>query len=942
MAANGGGNSDDAKKVPASSANTTSNSTTGSITSNGSSPGRKSRKRELTPADNIEEANIIVTTTIPDSSSGINNRKSNNNTCPLCEKSFSAEVLLETHILASHPGQPLRCQLCPADVVFPTLQAYNIHKYLYHFQRISSLMDFKYPTLTPAPTIIAQTIPGINSLPPTVAPISLPPPLTKHLEGALTRPAVLSGVVSKDKDLADVQSILSIAQNFPGIPEDELKNQNSTNSITAESDICSAQSTTSDTESGGGGGASKRLRLEEGESFLDDDPAIKEMKMKGEFPCSQCPAVFPNLRALKGHNKEHLDKAPYKCNVGTCTYSSNDKSTLTRHMRRHTGEKPFECKVCNFGFTTKANCERHLKNKHRKTTRESVRECLIIHETDETEALLNKMQVNGETINTASTISADRLSTHSEHMDIESDNAFRCKVCKLTFMSKFAVRQHGIHTHPEYASDVDHIAEVIGEKFCSPRGGNGENSLSNGTEDSPLDLSKEKDDDKSIDLTKDIIEDDPSIVADKEPPPPPHSPPKIGRGFAPPGFPMIIPTFPGAAGAGPPGTGPNATAPPMICSYLAAMPYLLSQQGLMPGLQKNLPYGNNIPAIPPMDISSILAAQELAKKQAEFLQQKEAAEALQNLSQAAPPMSTAPIVPPSPTKSDDKQLDITTVIPSNVGLVLDNGKTSTPTIESPKNFQPCDPDEKIDESMYKMVIKNGVLMKKPKQKRYRTERPYSCQSCNAKFTLRSNMERHIKQQHPECWSGKGRGSRKSLAAATATFLNQSHNNMSLDSSAINSSTDFATDRFEDGSDTEKEEDGLLIIDDKSDRRNNDDMTDLASVSRLITTASNQSFTHFLAADKNFGDDENRVGGGEEGGRRSAYSAAPHKIDCPFCFRKFPWTSSLNRHILTHTGIALLWSSFFSSKFLIEAKLQYDLLFTHSITLLLTYLTCIVS
>merc|ERR1719225_1216765 len=36
-------------------------------------------------------------------------------------------------------------------------------------------------------------------------------------------------------------------------------------------------------------------------------------------------------------------------------------------------------------------------------------------------------------------------------------------------------------------------------------------------------------------------------------------------------------------------------------------------------------------------------------------------------------------------------------------------------------------------------------------------------------------------------------------------------------------------------------------------------------------------------------------------RISAYSSAPHKIDCPFCGRKFPWISSMKRHILTHTG-----------------------------------------
>lgn len=36
-------------------------------------------------------------------------------------------------------------------------------------------------------------------------------------------------------------------------------------------------------------------------------------------------------------------------------------------------------------------------------------------------------------------------------------------------------------------------------------------------------------------------------------------------------------------------------------------------------------------------------------------------------------------------------------------------------------------------------------------------------------------------------------------------------------------------------------------------------------------------------------------------KRNSYADSPHKLKCPHCPRHFPWASSLNRHILTHTG-----------------------------------------
>lgn len=65
-----------------------------------------------------------------------------------------------------------------------------------------------------------------------------------------------------------------------------------------------------------------------------------------------------------------------------------------------------------------------------------------------------------------------------------------------------------------------------------------------------------------------------------------------------------------------------------------------------------------------------------------------------------------------------------------------------------------------------------------------------------------------------------------------------------------------------------------------------------------------------------GAEENEGRGGEEAkpagavaamtvpqtkGKKNAYSNSVQKMTCPFCPRVFPWMSSLQRHMLTHTG-----------------------------------------
>lgn len=181
------------------------------------------------------------------------------------------------------------------------------------------------------------------------------------------------GSTGEYKDLADIQSMINVSSSGS-----ELLRQ-------LDQPLPSTASSTEHLFS--------RDEEEQQDAFTAE---FRKMKLRGEFPCKLCTAVFPNLRALKGHNRIHLSAAgsgPFRCNM--CPYSVHDKAALIRHMRTHNGDRPYECAICNYAFTTKANCERHLRNRHGKSTREEVKRAIIYHPSEDSSCddPVKKMQI---------------------------------------------------------------------------------------------------------------------------------------------------------------------------------------------------------------------------------------------------------------------------------------------------------------------------------------------------------------------------------------------------------------------------------------------------------------------------------------------------------------------------------------------------------------------
>uniref|UniRef100_A0ACB8EAD4 Uncharacterized protein n=1 Tax=Sphaerodactylus townsendi TaxID=933632 RepID=A0ACB8EAD4_9SAUR len=100
---------------------------------------------------------------------------------------------------------------------------------------------------------------------------------------------------------------------------------------------------------------------------------------KDVFPCKDCGIWYRSERNLQAHlmyycasrqnvTSPAVDEKPKEaypnervCPFPQCKKSCPSASSLEIHMRSHSGERPFVCLICLSAFTTKANCERHLK-----------------------------------------------------------------------------------------------------------------------------------------------------------------------------------------------------------------------------------------------------------------------------------------------------------------------------------------------------------------------------------------------------------------------------------------------------------------------------------------------------------------------------------------------------------------------------------------------------
>ncbi|XP_056136401.1 zinc finger protein 721-like [Lampris incognitus] len=143
------------------------------------------------------------------------------------------------------------------------------------------------------------------------------------------------------------------------------------------------------------------------------------------FPCSMCEKRFPEKGLLMIHERVHTGEKPFPCTF--CEKKFASQGELRLHRRTHTGERPYQCTICPKSFSRHWHLKTHLDAMHCEIVAGFTRKKFPCSECD-------------KSCNSAAEL-RDHIRTHT------GERPYQCSYCDKKFaLSGTLVRHERLHT----------------------------------------------------------------------------------------------------------------------------------------------------------------------------------------------------------------------------------------------------------------------------------------------------------------------------------------------------------------------------------------------------------------------------------------------------------------------------------------------------------------